>query len=144
MLSVFPRPSGSIALTSESSGFVLFAQPLEELLKPGIGQNNFDSVERIAEFIVTPGFVDEILAAVARRYDFSSTFAARHNVVPSRGHLPLAKSANLVHTVYTTFLKKHIHSCCVQQHSFKSSNPWLVSSTSLNSALSKSRKKRKG
>jgi hypothetical protein len=46
----------------ENSGFVLFVEPSEELLKSGIGQNRFNCVEPVTKLIVTPGLVDEVLA----------------------------------------------------------------------------------
>jgi hypothetical protein len=80
-------------------------------LEARIGLNLFDRVVLVAQFIVRPRFVDEILAGMAGWSDVSTAFAARHNVVPSRGHLPVTKFANFVHTVSSIFLQEHIHSC---------------------------------
>jgi hypothetical protein len=60
-LSVFPGPPIPTALTSEDSRVLLLMQPLEELLKPTIGQDGFHRVEGISKLIVTPRLVDEIL-----------------------------------------------------------------------------------
>jgi hypothetical protein len=50
-----------------------------------------------------PGLVDEILAGMASRSDVPPPFAARHYVVPSCGHLPVAECASFVRTVrYST------------------------------------------
>ena len=51
--------------------------------------------------------------------DVASAFAARHYVVPSRGHLPVTKCADFVHTVGSIFLQKDIHS----SHEFKVFEP---------------------
>jgi hypothetical protein len=64
---------------------MLLVQPAEELLKPRIGQNGLDGVKRVAQFVVGPGFVDEILAGVTGRNDFGSAFAAWDHVVPACG-----------------------------------------------------------
>jgi hypothetical protein len=57
-----------------------------------------------------PRFVDEILARMAGGSDVASAFAARHNMVPSRGHLPVTTCADFLHAVGPKFLLKHIHS----------------------------------
>jgi hypothetical protein len=68
-----------------------------------------DCVELVAQFVVRPRFVDEILAGMAGRSDISSAFAARHNVVPSGGNLSFTKCADFVHTIGPKFLPKDIH-----------------------------------
>ena len=93
----------------EEGAFLLFVKPAEEYLKSRIGLDSLDVVERIPQFVVGPRLVDEILTGMAGRSDVSSAFATRHNVVPSRGHLSITKSANFVHTVGPIFLEQHIH-----------------------------------
>ncbi len=117
--------SVSVAPRSEESSFLLPVKPAKELLKPRVGLNLFDRVELVAQFVMGPGLVDEILAGMAGRSDVAAAFAARHNMVPSRGHLPFTKCACFVHTAGPTVLLKHIHI----HHRLKVSNPWLVSST---------------
>jgi hypothetical protein len=92
-LSVFSRASSTIALTVENSGFLLFVQPLKEFLKTGIRQDDFDRVERVPKFIVTPRLVNEILAGVARRHDLGSAFATRDYMMSAGGDSPLTKHA---------------------------------------------------
>ena len=68
--------------------------------------NLFDRVELVAQLVMRPRLVDEILARMAGRRDVASTFAARHNMVPSRRHLPVAECARFVHTVGPKILLK--------------------------------------
>jgi hypothetical protein len=96
---------------SEERAFLLPVKPSKEFLEPRIGLNLFDGVEFIAQLVMRPRLVDEILAGMACRSDVSSAFAARHNMVPLRGHLPVTECADFVHTVGPKFLLKHIHSC---------------------------------
>lgn len=72
---------------------MLFVQPFEELLKTIIRQNDFDGVERIAQFIMRPRFVDEILAGMTRGHHFGPSLAARNHMMSPRRHLPFAKNA---------------------------------------------------
>jgi hypothetical protein len=104
---------------------LLPVKPTKEFLEAGIALNLLDRVELVAQFVMRPGFVDEILTGMAGRSDVSSAFAARDNVVPSGRHLPVTKCASFVHAVGPTFLTQDIHFC----NSLKVSNPWLVSST---------------
>ncbi len=46
---------------------------------------------------MTPGLVDEILAGMAGRHDFGSTFAARHYVMSTRRDLTFTEDARLGH-----------------------------------------------
>jgi len=83
---------------SPEEGFALLpVKPAQELLKAGVGLDLLDRVERVAQFVMRPRLVDEILAGMAGGSDIPFTFAAWHNVVPSRRHLPLTKCANFVH-----------------------------------------------
>jgi hypothetical protein len=97
-------------------------KPTKKLLETRIGMNLLDRIELVAQFVVRPSFVDKVLAGMAGWGDVSPAFAARHNVVPSRGHLPVTKRADFVHTLSPIFLQQDIHSC----HPLKVSNPWLM------------------
>ena len=110
LLTVGLTCSGPISAGPEEGTFLLLVKPAEEFLKSRIGLDFLDVVERIPQFVVGPRFVDEILTGMAGRSDVSSAFAARHNVVPSREHLSVTKSANFVHTVGPIFLEQHIYS----------------------------------
>ena len=68
-----------------------------------MGPDRFDRVELVAQFIVRPRFVDEVLTGMAGRSDVSTAFAARHNVVPSCRHFPVTECANFFHTVGPIF-----------------------------------------
>jgi hypothetical protein len=57
-----------------------------------------DRVECVAELLVGPRFVDEILARVAGRCRVSSALASRDHVVPTCGHPSLTKCASCGHT----------------------------------------------
>jgi len=117
--------SVSVPPSPEERSVLLLVKPAKEPPKPRIGPDLSNRIELVAQFVVRPGLVDEVLAGMAGWSDVLSAFAARHNVVPSRGHLPFTKCASFVHTVSPIFLQQDIHSC----HSLKVSNPWLVSST---------------
>ena len=110
-LSIFPQAFASDRVGFGRMRFPAACKASEEISGTGRWPNLLDRVERVAQFVVRPRLVDEILAGMAGRSDVSSAFAARHNVVPSRGHLPVTKCANFVHTVGPIFLQKHIHSC---------------------------------
>jgi hypothetical protein len=69
-------------------------QPVEEFLKTSIGQDGFDRVEGVTEFVVAPSFVNEILAGMARGHDLGSAFAPRHHMMSPRRDLPLAEDAD--------------------------------------------------
>jgi hypothetical protein len=75
----------------------LFVKPAEEFLKPVIRADFVHRVEVVAQFVMRPGLVDEILATVARRRNLASTFAARHDMMSARGDFPLAKDTDLFH-----------------------------------------------
>jgi hypothetical protein len=91
--------------------FLSAACKARKLLEPKIGLDLLDRVERVAQFVMRPRLVDEILAGMASRNDVTPTFAARHYVVPASRHLPITKSAKFVHTARPIFLQKHTHSC---------------------------------
>lgn len=124
-LSVWLAGPISVPPSPEERSFLLPVEPPKEFLEAGIGLDLLDRIELVAQFVMRPRFVDEILAGMARRSDVPSPFTARHNMVPSSGHPPVAECASFVHTVSPTFLLKNNHSC----RPLKVSNPWLVSST---------------
>jgi hypothetical protein len=101
--------SVSIASNPEERSLLLLEKPTKELLESRIGLDLLDRVERVAQFVMRPCLVDEILTRMAGRSDVPSAFATRHNVVPSRGHHPVTKCASLVHTG-PLFFQKDIHS----------------------------------
>jgi hypothetical protein len=101
----------SIASRPEERSFLLLVEPAKEPLEAMIRSDLLDRVKRVAQFIMRLRLVDEILAGLAGRSDVSTPFAARHYVVPSRGHLPVTECANFVHTVDPIFFQKGIHSC---------------------------------
>jgi len=70
---------------------VLLVQPLEESVESGIGQDASHGVESVPQFVVAPGFVDEVLARMTRRHDLGSTLAARDHVVAAGWNAPLAE-----------------------------------------------------
>ena len=101
--------SEPVAPGPEEGAFLLLVKPVEEFLESRIGLDLLDRVERVPQFVVRPGLMDEILAGVAGWRRVPSAPAARDHVVPSRGHLSITKSANFVHTVGPIFLEQHIH-----------------------------------
>ena len=68
-------------------------QPLEAFLKTNVRQNRFHSIERVTEFIMTPGLVNEILTGVACGHDLGPALTTRHYVVSTCRDLPLTKNA---------------------------------------------------
>ena len=111
--------SGPVATSPEVSAFLLFVEPAEEFLESRIGLDFLDGVERVPQFVVGPGFVDEILARVAGWCRVPSAFATRHHVVPARGHRSFAKCATFGHAVDSIFLLKHNRSISIRQHSIR-------------------------
>ena len=92
-LSIFPQPARATAVAFENSGVVLLVQPLEKFLKARVCKNDFYVVERVPQFIMTPGFVDKILAGMARGHDLRSALATRNDVVAARRHRSLTEYA---------------------------------------------------
>ena len=78
----------------ENSGLLLFVQPLEKFLKTTVGQDPLDRIERVTEFIMTPGVVNEILAGMACGHDLRSALAPRHYVMSARRDLPFTEEAD--------------------------------------------------
>jgi hypothetical protein len=64
---------------------LLLAQPIQETLEPGVGQDLLDRVERVSQFVMGPGFVNEILAGTAGGHDKPATLATRNHMMPSGG-----------------------------------------------------------
>ena len=106
-LSVFSRPPSPTALAAENSRVLLPMQPLEEFLKTGISHNRFHRVERVAEFIVTPGLVDEILTGMAGGDNLGSALAARHHVMSPRRDLPFTERARIGHRIFIGSIANH-------------------------------------
>ncbi len=61
------RLIGSVSVTpgSEECSLLLLVEPAKELLEARIGLNLFDRVELVAQFVMRPRLVDEILAGMA-------------------------------------------------------------------------------
>ena len=95
----------SIASSPEKRSFLLLVKPAQELLEPRIALDLLDCIERVAQFVMRPRLVDEILTRMAGRSDVPPTFAARHYVMPSRGHLSVAECASSIHTVRPILLQ---------------------------------------
>ena len=51
----------SIASNPEERSFLLFVKPAQELPEPRIGPDLINCVELVAQFIMRPRFVDEVL-----------------------------------------------------------------------------------
>jgi hypothetical protein len=104
-LSVRLADSVPVASRPKERSFLLLVKPAKELLEPRIGLDLLDRVERVAQFVMRPRFVDKILTRMAGRSDVPPTFAARHYVMPSRGHLSVAECASSIHTVRPILLQ---------------------------------------
>ena len=100
--------SEPVAPGPEEGAFLLLVKPAEEFLESRIGLDLFNPVERVPQFVVRPGLMDEILAGVAGRRRVPSALAARDHVVPSRGHLSLTKCAAFGHAADSILLQKKI------------------------------------
>ena len=94
---IFLNRAGAIATGLEDRSRFLLVQPAQKFLETFIRANFFHRIEIIAQLIVRPGFVDEILAALAGRRDLASALATRHDMMPARGHLPQTKDARVIH-----------------------------------------------
>ena len=70
-------------------------EPLEEFPNTAVGQYAFNGVESVAQFVVAPGFVDEILAGMACGNHLGAPFAPRDDMMSTRGDLTLAENAPL-------------------------------------------------
>jgi len=55
--------SGPVSPGPEERAFLLLIKPAKEFLKSRIGLDFLDGFERIPQFVVRPGFVNEILAS---------------------------------------------------------------------------------
>ena len=114
--------SEPVAPGPEEGAFLLLVKPAEEFLESRIGLDFLNRVERVPQFVMRPGFMDEIFAGVAGRGRVPSSLAARHHVVPARGHLPMTKCAAFSHAADPIF-QKHSHSLSIRQHSFGDCEP---------------------
>ena len=73
-------------------------QPLKKFLKALVRQYFLNGVKCVPQFVMTPGFVNEILARVAGLDNCGPAFAARDDMVPSSMELPLTKHASFGRT----------------------------------------------
>ena len=115
--------SEPVAPGPEEGAFLLLVKPAEELLESRIGLDLLDRVERVPQFVVTPGLVNEVFAGVAGRHDFGPAFAARDNMVPSRGELSLTEHASLGHTAVLNLLVEHSEQAPTQKWRKKWESP---------------------
>ena len=99
----------------EEGAFLLLVKPAEKFLESRIGLDLLDRVERVPQFVVRPGLMDEILAGVAGRRRVSSALASRDHVVPTSGHHSLTKCASCGHTTGPILLRKNNHSTSTRQ-----------------------------
>lgn len=76
----------------EDRAVVLLIKPAEKFLKAFVGADFLYGIELIAQLVVGPGFVDEVLTAVAGGHGFPAAFAARHDVMTARRHFPQTKT----------------------------------------------------
>ena len=94
---IFLIRASSIAPGFKNCFRLLFVKPAEKFLKPVIRADFLHGVEVVAQFVMRPGLVDEVLATVARGRDLAPALAARHDMMPARGNVPLAKDTDFVH-----------------------------------------------
>src|SRR5215218_1073864 len=95
---ILARCPGSVAPSPENRAFLLLVEPAQEFLEPRVRQNLFHGIERVAQFVVTPGLVDKVLAGVAGRHDLPAAFAARHNVMTAGENVAFTEDTGLRHT----------------------------------------------
>src|SRR5215831_7317374 len=74
-LSVRLAGSGSVASGPKERSFLLFVKPTKKSLETRIRLDLLDRVERVAQFVMAPRFVEEILAGMTSGHNFSSSFA---------------------------------------------------------------------
>jgi hypothetical protein len=96
---ILPTRPFTIPSRAKKRTLVLLVKPSQEFLETLIGKDFLHRVEGVAQFVVAPRLVNEILARVARRHDLLATFATRHHMMPSRGHLALAEYAAFRHVI---------------------------------------------
>lgn len=87
----------AVAAGAEDGVVLLFVQPLQEFLEPFVGLDFFHGIERVAEFVVGPGLVDEIFTGTAGGRGFASAFAARNDVMPPGGDGAAAEDTDFFH-----------------------------------------------
>ena len=107
--------SEPVAPGPEEGAFLLLVKPAEEFLESRIGLDFLDRIERVPQFVVTPGLVNEVFAGVAGRRRVPSSPAARDHVVTSRGHLSLTKCAAFGHAADPILLRKNNHSTSIRK-----------------------------
>lgn len=74
------------SLAAVDGGSVLFTQPPVESPVAFVRANPLHGVECVAQFFVRPGLVDEVLARMTRRHDFTAALRLRHHVMSARLH----------------------------------------------------------
>lgn len=74
-------------------------------MEPFVGANLFHGVEIVAQLVVRPGLVDEVLTTVAGRRDLRTALATRHDMVTAGGNTSPAKYAVLVHSALQVYQK---------------------------------------
>jgi hypothetical protein len=83
-LSVAVRYAVPITARAKNRVTPLLAQPGKKSLELRIAQDLFDRVEGIAQFVMRPGLVNEILARLAGGCCFAPAFATRDHMVSPR------------------------------------------------------------
>lgn len=117
---VRPARSTSVSPCPEEGAFLLLVEPTKESAEARIGLDLFDGIEGVAQLIVGPCLVDEVLARVAGGHDFPPALAPGDDMVSARRHGPSAKHASLVHATVLVKLaedsgpgsKRHHFSVC--------------------------------
>ena len=96
---IFLIRASSIAPGFKNRFRLLFVKPPKKFLKPIIRADFLHRIEVVPQLIMRPGLVDEILATVAGRRDFTSTLAARYDMMSPRGNFPQTKNTGVIHTM---------------------------------------------
>ena len=94
---------------------LLSVEPPQELLEPIIGQNLLDGIEYVAQFIVRPCLVDEILARSAGRHDLRPAFTARDHMMAVGRNSTATKDASFLDHG-SCHLRRHPSKCPAAQH----------------------------
>jgi hypothetical protein len=90
--------AGAVAPGPEDGTLVLFVEPPQKFLEPGVLRNLFDRIEFVPELVVSPGLVDAVFARMAGRYDITTAFATWDHVVSASGNVSFAEDAAIIHT----------------------------------------------
>lgn len=108
----------------EDRAVVLLIKPAEKFLKAFVGADFLYGIELIAQLVVGPGFVDEVLTAVAGGHGFPAAFAARHDVMTARRHFPQTENARVVHARFR-FMENAFNA--IQTGCTRSTSCWIAS-----------------